>query len=66
MAVASNATVLVDRLDLLFMSRTMSPFMFSTLVNYIQTFPTNTQGRRQRVQNAIWLIQSSPEYAIER
>lgn len=63
---ASDPVRLVDRYDLLFMSRTMSPFMFDTLVGYLQTFPTNQEGLRQRVQNAVWLIQSSPEYAIER
>jgi L-alanine-DL-glutamate epimerase-like enolase superfamily enzyme len=65
-AQASNATRLVDRYDLLLMGRTMSPFMFNTLVDYIATLPNTNDGRRERVQNAIWLIMSSPEYAIER
>ncbi len=65
-AVASNVVRLVDRYDLLFMNRTMSPFMFETLVAYLAGIPNTTQGRRERVQNAVWLIQSSPEYAIER
>jgi uncharacterized protein (DUF1800 family) len=64
--IAANPVALVDRYDLLFMSRTMSDFMFETLVDYLETFPGNAEGRRQRVQNAVWLIQSSPEYAIER
>lgn len=66
LAHAANPVELVDRYDLLFMSRTMSSFMFNTLVSYLQTLPNTTQGRRQRVQDAVWLIQSSPEYAIER
>ncbi|MGB0133424.1 DUF1800 domain-containing protein [Dokdonella sp.] len=66
LAHAANAVELVDRYDLLFMSRTMSSFMFNTLVTYVQAMPNTTQGRRQRVQDAVWLIQSSPEYAIER
>ena len=65
-AVASNPVKLVDRYDLLFMNRTMSDFMFNTLVTYLQSLPNTNTGRRQRVQNAVWLIQSSPEYSIER
>ncbi len=64
--VAADPRRLVDRYDLLFMARTMSPFMFDTLVTYLATFPNTNDGRRSRVQNAVWLIQSSPEYAIER
>ena len=63
---AADPVRLVDRYDLLFMGRTMSPFMFDTIVNYLETYPANAEGLRQRVQNAVWLIQSSPEYAIER
>ncbi|MCB1572907.1 MAG: DUF1800 family protein [Xanthomonadales bacterium] len=65
-AVASDPVKLVDRYDLLFMNRTMSDFMFNTLVTYLQSLPNTNTGRRQRVQNAVWLIQSSPEYSIER
>lgn len=65
-AVAGDPVRLVDRYDLLLMGRTMSPFMFNTIVNYVATLPNTTQGRRERVQDAIWLIMSSPEYAIER
>lgn len=64
---ANDVVRLVDRYDLLFMNRTMSPFMFNTLVTYLQTIPaSNESGRRLRVQEAIWLVQSSPEYVIER
>lgn len=66
MEVARNVVRLVDRYDLLFMNRTMSEFMFDTLVAYLSSFPDTAAGRRQRVQEAVWLIQSSPEYAIER
>lgn len=64
---ASDPVRLIDRYDLLFMSRTMSSAMFNTLVSYVQGMDNNdTEDRRQRVQDAIWLIQTSPEYAIER
>ena len=64
---ASNPVRLIDRYDLLFMSRTMSSQMFNTLVSYVQGMDdADTDDRRQRVQDAIWLIQTSPEYVIER
>lgn len=66
LAHAADPVRLVDRYDLLFMNRTMSDHMFSTLVNFVATLPNTAEGRRQRVQEAVWLIQSSPEYAIER
>ncbi len=64
--IAADPVRLVDRYDLLFMGRTMSPFMASTLVQFLSSIPNTNSGRRERVQNAVWLIQSSPEYAIER
>ena len=64
---ASDPVRLIDRYDLLFMSRSMSDFMFDTLVAYVQNMDNDNSGdRRQRVQDAIWLIQTSPEYVIER
>lgn len=58
---------LVDRYDLLFMNRTMSTHMFDTLVAYLESRPDDDEDDlRGRVQDAVWLIQSSPEYAIER
>lgn len=65
-AIAHDPVRLVDRYDLLFMNRTMSPFMFQTLVDYLQALPNTATGRRQRVQDAIWLTVSSPEYVVER
>ena len=65
-ALAGDPMRLVDRYDLVFMGRTMSPFMFNTIATYIATLPNTAQGRRERVQNAIWLVMSSPEYAVER
>ena len=64
---AADPVRLIDRYDLLFMNRTMSAHMFATLVNYIDSQPDDDEGDlRRRVQDAVWLIQSSPEYAIER
>lgn len=67
LAFANNPVQLVDRYDLMFMNRTMSPSMTSTLVNYLQGLPaSNTTERRERVQEALWLILTSPEYSIAR
>lgn len=67
LAFANDPVRLVDRYDLLFMNRTMSDFMFNTLVTYVQNLDNDdNEDRRQRVQEAIWLIQTSPEYVIER
>jgi hypothetical protein len=66
-AIAADAVQLIDRYDLLFMNRTMSDFMFDTLVTYMQGMPAGSDAeRRQRVQDAVWLIQTSPEYVMER
>lgn len=71
---AQDPVVLVDRYDLLLMNRTMSDFMFNLLVDHIGGIdndgnPNNTlptEQRRERVQETIWLIQTSPEYVVER
>ncbi len=64
---ANDPVRLIDRYDLLFMSRTMSDTMFNTLVSYVQGMSnSDIEHRRERVQDAIWLIQTSPEYVIER
>ncbi|MCB1633449.1 MAG: DUF1800 domain-containing protein, partial [Xanthomonadales bacterium] len=67
MALANNPSALVDYYSLLFTYRSMSESMFQTLVNHVSNISAgNDDGRRRRVQDTIWLIQSSPEYAIER
>lgn len=67
MALAQNPNALVDYYSLLFTYRSMSTSMYQTLVNHAAAISASTvEGRRARVQDTIWLIQSSPEYAIER
>ncbi len=67
MQLAMNPVQLVDYFDLLFMNRGMSQGMFDLLVQHAANISaSNEDGRRRRVQDTIWLIQSSPEYAIER
>jgi uncharacterized protein (DUF1800 family) len=65
-ALANHPAALVDHFDLLLMSRTMSASMHALLVAHIGTLdPSGDQGR-ERIMDTVWLIQSSPEYAIER
>ena len=41
--------------------------MAALLRDHLQALPAGTTDeRRSRVQDALWLILSSPEYAIER
>ena len=65
LAVASP-TALVDYFDLMLMNRTMSQAMFNILVNHISGIDTTQDQGRERVMDTVWLIQTSPEYAIER
>ena len=63
--VAADPRRLVDRYDLLFMARTMSPFMFDTLVTYLATFRTRTMAAVPRAERGV-ADPEFPEYAIER
>jgi uncharacterized protein (DUF1800 family) len=65
-SLATRPAALVDAFDLLLMNRTMSPSMYTLLVNHISTLDPSGDGGRERIMDTVWLIQSSPEYAIER
>ena len=61
---AGDATALVDHLDLLLLAGQMSPGLRGTLTRHIQATP---QGDgTQRALEAIWLIVTSPEFALQR
>jgi uncharacterized protein (DUF1800 family) len=62
----SNPAALVDYFDLMLMNRTMSDQMYQILVDHITSLDPNWDQGRERVQDTVWLIQTSPEYAIER
>jgi uncharacterized protein (DUF1800 family) len=65
--IANDANALVDRYNLLFMGGRMSTQMRTVLVNHLNGMPANNIGeRRQRVQDALWLILTSPEYVVEK
>jgi uncharacterized protein (DUF1800 family) len=67
MALANNPQALLDRYELLFMGGNMSNFMRTTLVNRLnQIGASTTDGQRERVQDALWLIHTAPEFVIER
>jgi uncharacterized protein (DUF1800 family) len=66
-AIAHDAAALIDRYNLLFMAGRMSTQMRTVLLNHLNGMgAANTTERRQRVQDALWLILTSPEYVVEK
>lgn len=63
-SLANNPTALVDHLDVLLMAGRMSQFMRGQVTQLIQATPFGTDGT-DRVLEAIFLIVSSPEYAVQ-
>jgi hypothetical protein len=64
----SDPAALVGRFDLLLMSGQMSPFMRAVIVarlNQMQAGDYDHLGRA-RVQEALYLILTSPEYSIQK
>ena len=67
MQIAHDANALLDRYNLLFMAGGMSAQMRTVLFNHLNGMPSDTaERRRQRVQDALWLILTSPEYVVEK
>ncbi|WP_298853997.1 DUF1800 domain-containing protein [uncultured Aquimonas sp.] len=67
MQIASDAAALVDRYNLLFMGGRMSAQMRTLLINHLNGMSSGTaEQRRARVQDALWLILTSPEYVVEK
>lgn len=64
MPLAANPGALVDRYDTLFLAGRMSPEMRAILLQRLQGM-TNTNGGRDRVQEALFLIVNSPEYVAQ-
>ena len=61
---AGNPTALVDHLDLVLLSGRMSQAMRGEVTRLIQDTPFGTDGT-DRVLEAIFLVVSSPEYAVQ-
>ncbi len=68
LARAQQPDRLLDQIDLLFMAGRMSTFMRTQLRNHINDIGyTSWPGApRERVQDALWLTLTSPEYAVEK
>lgn len=65
---ATNPRALVERYDLLFMAGRMSPAMTQTLISHINDIGVNSWAgwQRERVQDALWLTLTSPQYVVEK
>lgn len=67
MQIAHDSAALVDRYNLLFMGGGMSAQMRTLLINHLNGMGSgNAEQRRARVQDALWLILTSPEYVVEK
>lgn len=68
-ALATQPAELIERYNLLFLSGRMSSTMRNLLVAHISDINNSNTGsgwQRYRVQDALWLILTSPEYVVER
>ncbi|MBO9662343.1 DUF1800 family protein [Dokdonella sp.] len=66
---AENPAGLVDAYDRLLMAGQMSPFMRSVLLTRLEAMTSAELGAnlgRERVQHALYLIVTSPEYSIQK
>jgi len=65
---ADPATRLVDAYNVRFMSGQMSPFMRQTLLDYLNPISSasGADWKFQRISRALLLIQTSPEYLIQK
>jgi len=66
---AADVNTLLDRLDLVLLSGQMSAGMRSILAGYLNTLPYTEAGipdGYSRVLEAVYLIITSPEYAVQR
>ena len=63
---AGDPATLVDHLDLLMLSNNMPESMKTVIVEYLDQEVTLDDDGTDRVKEAIYLIISSPEYAIQR
>jgi len=66
--IAAQPARLIERYDLLFMAGTMSAPMTNVLVAHLNDIGMSSwEGApRERVQDALWLILTSPEYVVEK
>lgn len=65
-AKAADVQQLVDHLDLLLMSGQMDEDFKTALKEHLATVPTSSDAGLARVQDAVYLVMSSPQYLIQR
>jgi uncharacterized protein (DUF1800 family) len=66
-ALATNPAALIDRYNVLFLSGQMSAPMRQVLLERLNGMPANTTAaKRERVQEALYLIVNSPEYIVQK
>jgi hypothetical protein len=63
-ALAANPGQLIDRLDLVFMHRTLSPQARQAILQAVQAYPASDPLGRAR--QAIYLVATSPQYQVEQ
>ncbi len=65
-ALASNPTALVDKLNLIMTSNTLSPASRTSIITAVTNVPTGTNQARDRFRMAIMLFEISPDYLIQK
>ena len=66
---ADDPAALIDRYNTLFMSGQMPPAMRQLLIDHVSALPNDEwhpDYRRERVQDALVLILTSPQYAVQK
>ncbi len=65
-ALASNPTALVDKLNLIMTSNTLSPEARTSMITAVTNVPAGTNQARDRFRMAIMLFEISPDYLIQK
>ena len=62
---ADRPAALLERLDLLLLSGSMSTGLRDILSAHLEAIPLGGDGRAERVKDAITLIMASPDYQVQ-
>jgi len=67
-AIASNASALVDRVNMLLMANQMPTDMHDRIMTYLNTIPIDGSGTDTitRAQSAIHLVATSPQFSVQK
>lgn len=66
LGLAADSAALVEHLDLLLTSAQLDTGFKSALADHLDAIPAGDDGGRLRVQDAVYLILTSPQYQIQR